>query len=54
LPRTPVEKSYSGCISLSADLADGFFMVFSFAAARGPRANDADIIAASGADGPKQ
>ena len=34
----------------SADLADGLLILFSFAAARGPRADDADIIAAFGVD----
>jgi hypothetical protein len=50
LPRTPFAKSYSGGNSLSADLADGFFIVFSFTAAWEPRTDDADIIAAFGVD----
>jgi hypothetical protein len=35
-------------MSFPADLADGFFITFSFTPARVPRADDADIIAAFG------
>jgi hypothetical protein len=39
LPRTPREKSYSARMSISADLADGFFIKFPFAPARAQNAN---------------
>jgi len=35
---------YSARRPLPADLADGFFILFSFAPARAPGADDADII----------
>src|SRR6266404_1767762 len=50
----PFEKSYSGRISASADLVDVLFIIFPFAPAGAPGADDANSIASFGVNDNQQ